>query len=134
MITELEIKARLDALGTLGTLTVGFMPASPDVIGTIYSYGGQQPERRYGVTGVGYEKPALQIVFRGAPGDYAGPRGKAEIAWRNLMTVTPGALGNGVTTEYLMIDPQQSPFPVEAPDTSNRHRIGFNFYITKEPS
>lgn len=134
MITAQEIKAKLDSLGTLGTITIGHMPASPDVVGTIYEYGGREAERGFGVSGIKYEKPALQIVFRGAPNDYIGPRNKAEIAWRYLPTIQPGALGAGVTTEYLMIDPQQSVFPMQPQDANMRHALGFNIYITKVPS
>lgn len=134
MITAQEIKTLLDALGTLGTLTVNSMPATPNTIGTIYEYGGQAPERGFGVSGIKYEKPALQIAFRGEPGEILAPRNKAEIAWRYLPTIQPGALGAGVTTEYLMIDPQQSPFLLGDSDKNNRFKIGFNFYITKVPS
>jgi len=129
-----ELKTKLDLLGTLGTITIGFMPASPNVIGCLQEYGGQAIERRYGVTGVGYEKPAIQLVFRGDPYDYAGPRTKAEIAWRALAAVLPGALCAGVATIYHSITPQQSPFPVAPPDANFRHTIGCNFYIEKEPS
>lgn len=132
MSTLLEVKAFLDALGTLGTLTLGAMPASPDVVGTIYSYGGQAPERRFGVVGIGYDKPSIQIVFRGAPNDYSGPETKALIARQALMSVNPGLLAPGGTV-YLTIDPQQYPFPVEPIDANLRFKIGFNCYIKKEP-
>jgi hypothetical protein len=131
VITPYEIKTLLDALGTLGTLTVGSMPASPDVIGTIYEYGGQAIERQFGLAGIRYEKPSIQIIFRGAPEDYIGPRNKADIAWRYLPTVNPGPLGAGVTTEYLMLTPQQSPFPMEPQDSNRRFKIGFNVYVSK---
>jgi len=131
MITPVEIKTILDTLGTLGLLTVGNMPASPDVIGTIYEYGGQSIERQFGQSGIRYERPALQIVFRGAPEDYIGPRNKAEIAWRYLASINPGPLSVGITTEYLMVTPQQSPFPMAPPDNNKRHMIGFNMYISK---
>ena len=129
-----EIKTLLDALGTLGTIKIGPMPPTPDAIGVIQEYSGQMPERRFGVSGVGYEKPAFQLVFRGIAFDYSGPRTKAETAFRYLMTIQPGALGAGVTTIYLKIDPVQSPFPVAPMDLNNRHYIGCNFYATKEPS
>jgi hypothetical protein len=126
-----EIQTYLTSLGTLGVIKIGFMPATPDVLGVLYEYGGQMPERAYGVAGIKYEKPAFQHVFRGAPLDYAGPRAKAEIAYRALAAVQPGALGGGVSTEYLMIDPQQAPHPVEPVDVNNRHYIGVNFYAMK---
>jgi hypothetical protein len=134
MITPVEIKTLLDALGTLGTLTVGGMPATPDVIGTIYEYGGFQPDTQFGFSGIRYEKPALQIAFRGTPNDYIGPRTKADIAWKYLPTINPGPLGAGVTTEYLRIIPIQSPFPIGPQDSNQRWKIGFSFYITKAPS
>lgn len=129
-----EIKTILDALGTLGTIKIGFMPATPDEIGVLYEYGGQSPERRFGMSGIGYDKPAFQLVFRGAAYDYNGPRQKADTAWRFLAGINPGPLGSGITTVYLTIDPQQSPHPVAAVDLNNRHQIGCNFYVKKEPS
>lgn len=126
-----EIKKYLDSLGTLGILTYGFMPGTPNAIGTIYEYGGRKPTGQFGVAGLKYERPAIQIVFRGEPGDYLGPRNKAEIVYRALAEIQPGALGAGVTTEYLMVEPQQAPHPVEPVDTNNRHYIGVNFYTHK---
>lgn len=133
MLTPNEIKAALDSLGTLGLLTIGNMPASPDIIGVIYEYGGRVPEGRFGVRGIGYERPAIQVVFRGVAGDYNGPRTKAEIAWKFLAAVLPGQIATG-SAEYLTVKPQQSPFPTELPDANNRIKIGFNCYVTKEPS
>lgn len=131
MSTPTEIQAYLTSLGTLGTIVIGSLPASPNVIGVLYEYGGWAPERRFGVVGVGYEHPAFQLLFRGEPHDYAGPRAKAELAWRALMSIQPGVLG---TTKYLTIDPQQSPFAIRPQDENNRHFIGFNIYVMKEPS
>src|SRR5215210_6567726 len=129
-----ELKKKMDALGGFGTLTVGNMPGTPDAIGTLYEYGGQTPERGFGIAGIKYEKPSVQIVFRGVAFDYKGPRDKADRAFQLLAGVLPGALGGGVTTEYLRIDPVQSPFPTEPPDGNNRVKIGVNFYVTKVPS
>jgi len=134
MSISTEAKTFLDSLGTLGTITIGFMPATPNAIGTIFEYGGQSPERAFGVSGIKYEKPAFQLVFRGDPFDYSGPRAKAEIAYRAFASVQPGALCNGVSTIYLQVDPQQSPHPTEPIDKNNRHNIGINFYTTKELS
>ena len=130
-----EVKAFLDAIGpgTLGTITIGKMPASPDVIGTLYEYGGLGPEGRFGVTGIGYEHCAIQLVFRGAVEDYASPRTKAETAYRALAAIQPGVLAPGATV-YLRIDPVQSPFPLESPDGNLRVKIACNFYAMKELS
>lgn len=130
-----ELKALLDTANpTLGPIRVGAMPNDPDVMGALYEYGGQRPERQFGTAGIGWEKPAVQLVFRGAPHDYAGPRAKAEQAWKLLTAVNPGALGAGVTTIYRMITPVQSPFPLGSPDPQGRFKIACNFNVEKEPS
>lgn len=103
------------------------MDPSPDVLGAIFEYGGQLPSGRFGVAGVGYEKPALQVMFRGAPNDYEGPMTKCRIACFALAAVQPGQI-----TGYLMISPQQPPHSL-GKDTSKRFEIVCNFYITKEP-
>lgn len=131
-MTASEIKTRLDALGSLGTIKIGSLPATPDAVGVIYEYGGLAPIRRFGVVGVGYERPALQIAFRGDPEDYNGPRTKAETALRNLAQIQGTTILSG--TEYLQADPQQSVFPVLPKDVNNRHTLGFNIYILKSPS
>lgn len=133
MTTGEEIKGYLDIIGTFGTLTVGFMPDTTGAIGTIYEYGGQQDDPRFGIPGIGYEKPAIQVAFRGVAFDYFGPRVKAESAYRLLAAIQPGVLpGTGFPTKYNMIRPQQPPHPVKEMDTKNRHTIGVNFYIDKE--
>ncbi len=129
-----ELKIKLDSLGTLGAIRIGSFPTTPDAIGALYEYGGLRPEGRFGVTGVGYERPSIQITFRGIPEDYQGPRDKAELAFQFLGELTPGALVSGVNTIYLKLDLQQSPFPTQPQDINKRFHIGFNFYVMKEPS
>ena len=128
-----EIVAFLNTLG-VGTISIGSIPSSPDATGVLYEYGGQSAERRYGITGVGYENPAFQLVFRGVPGDYSGPRAKAETCLRALMGIQPGKIIPSINTIYLTLDPQQAVFPVIPIDANNRHHLGFNFYVKKEPS
>ncbi|MCG3776798.1 MAG: hypothetical protein JW395_3669 [Nitrospira sp.] len=126
----LDVRLFLVNLGSLGTIIIGKMPASPDVMGAINEYGGQTPEGAFGVAGVKYEKPSLQIVFRGDPNDYAGPMAKARIAWAALAAVQPGVL-TGASTTFLTIVPQQSPFSLGV-DENKRFEIACNFYCTKE--
>ena len=67
-------------LGAVGAyIRVGFMPDTPNSLLTVYEYGGAPPEGGLGVTGIQYEWPGVQIVCRGEPNDYAGPRAKIEI-------------------------------------------------------
>lgn len=122
----IDVKAILDALGTLGIINIGHLNATPDVLGVIYEYGGQAPDGRFGVTGVGYEKPSLQVVFRGIANDYTGPMTKARIAWDALAGVQPGSI-------FLSITPQQSPFSL-GKDSNHRFEIACNFYAMKVPN
>lgn len=124
-----DIKGVLDALGTLGDIRVGYIDGSPDVMGVIYEYGGLPTQGRLGVIGVGYEEPSIQVVFRGAPNDYAAPMIKARAAWAALAGVQPGALASGDV--YLRIQPQQSPFSL-GKDANNRFEIACNYYLEKE--
>ena len=132
MTIQEELKIKLDLLGTLGTITRDFLPASPDVIGVLYQYGGRMPERKFGQRGEGYATPSFQLVFRGVPHDHDGPMAKAHIAYYHLFEVLPGPLCVGVTTEYHTIDPLQLPFPIRAVDDNKRHHLGFNFHVTVE--
>lgn len=127
-----EIKTFLSTLGLVWPIKLASMPASPDELICLYEYAGRVPEWRFGVSGVGWEKPAFQLKFRGAPHDYSTPRAKAEITYRALVAVLPGSVG-GSTAEYLWFDVQQAPFPLRK-DANERHEIVFNFYAYKELS
>jgi hypothetical protein len=134
-----EIAAKLAALGlgTLGVdLFIGFLPATPPACGAVYEQGGLAPELGFGQPGILFETPALQVVFRGAPGDYAGPRAKAEAAYQGLAAVeaqTLSAGAGGTSAFYHWIHPQQAPFLLDR-DDSQRVRIAFNALCEKEPS
>lgn len=119
------IKTILDAVGTLGTLIVGDLPASPDEIGAIRQYGGLPSEFGFGVVGIKYEHPSIQIIFRGAPYDLNTPMTRARTAWATLAAVQPGST-------YLIIRPQQSPFQLGR-DNNQREEVACNFYVTQVP-
>lgn len=128
-----EIAAHLVAqgLGVLGTdLFIGKLPNDPDACGVVYETGGLAPEMGFGAAGVKHETPAIQVVFRGAPGDYAGPRAKAESAYRALAAVEAQALSG---TFFHFVHPQQSPFLLNR-DQAERVLLAFNALCEKEPS
>jgi len=131
-----EIAAKVATLTglTVGTtIFLGYMPSTPDAICCIYEYGGQAPEFQFGVLGIKREIPAIQVSFRGAPGDYAAPRTLANTAWVGLARVEAASLTGGTTALYYTIHPVQSPFLIVR-DESNRPIIGFNIYCEKELS
>lgn len=133
MIPSQEIKKFLDTLGTLGPIRIGNLDPTPDVLGAVFEYGGRSAEGRFGVVGVGYERPAISIIFRGIPNDYLGPMTKARIAWQALASVQPGLITLG-SALYLSVKPQGSPFSLGQDPTTKRFEISCNYYIEKEPS
>jgi Bacteriophage minor capsid protein len=137
-----EIAAKLVALnvGVLGDdLFIGGMPDTPDECVVVYEYGGAPAEKGFGVAGVVYENPSVQVVARGpkpAPGVatvYTGPRAKAEAAFLGLAAVEATTLTGGTSAFYHEITPQASPFLMRR-DDSERVLIAVNFAITKELS
>lgn len=130
-IPGVEIKKYLDQLDCLGPIRVGFLDASEDEMGVVYEYGGLNSEGRFGVVGVGWENPTIQLMFRGKPNDYATPMARARLAWQHLMSLQPGKIPCS-NTEYLKITPQQSPFSLGR-DSNMRFEIVCNYYVQKEP-
>ncbi len=130
-LTVTEIKTFLDELGGLGNIRVGFLDTTPNSLAAIYEYGGFKADGRFGVAGIGYERPTIQIVFRGEPNDYANPAWKARRAYLALAAVQPGVLYAG-STVYQMIEPMQPPFSMGR-DANLRFMITCNYMITKEP-
>ena len=118
-------------VGTVGTsLFLGYMPDQPDACGAIYEYGGERAELGFGVPGVQFENPSVQVVFRAGPQEYAAPRALAETAFRELAEVQATTLSG---TRYLIVRPKQSPFEMKR-DEAERVYIACNFDIRKEPS
>jgi len=109
--TEIVALLSANALGTYGTdLFLNSMPETPDVCGAVFETGGAPPSAGFGVAGIQYETPGIQIRFRGARRDADGPRVKAQTAYRLLVTKWGQVLSG---TQYLTLKPSQAPFPLE---------------------
>jgi hypothetical protein len=118
-------------LGTVGAdLFKGKLPNDPNACGALYEYGGLPPEGQFGATSFKHESPSVQVVFRGEPHDYEGPRAKAETAYRALTAVETQSLSG---TFYNWIHALQSPFFLQR-DDAERVVIACNFLCEKEPS
>jgi len=126
----LEILAFLTGLGGLGTIYLGIMAATPNTLGALIEYGGLAPDYQFGTVGIKYETPALQLMFRGEPGNYSAPMAKARIAYKALAELQPGTISSG-SAIYLTVKPQQAPFSL-GQDSNLRYEVGFNLYCTKE--
>ena len=129
----IEIGAKLAALGlgTVGTdIFLGELPASPYACGVVYEYGGIAPEKSFSTSTLRFETPAVQVVFRGLPGDYASPRAKAATAFAGLAAIEATTLSG---TIYYEITPQQSPFMLTR-DENECVLIATNYLCQKEIS
>ena len=134
MATALEIATYLNGLG-LGTFATDIfiddLPPDPDVCCAVNNSGGSAPDGGFGVDGIRFENPTLQILFRGVAGDSEGPRARAQTAYEGLAKIQAEALSG---TQYLTVMPLQPPFILERDDQGHRVVWAFNVLIQKEPS
>lgn len=132
LLTEIATFLAAEGLGTLGTdLFQAKMPASPNACGAVYESGGSAPDPGFGSSSLRFENPAVQIIFRGAPDDYSGPRTKAQSAFVSMTGISTDQVLSG--TKYQLVLALQQPFSL-GQDKNDRWRISCNFLIQKEPS
>jgi hypothetical protein len=132
MATLDQLSTYLDSedVGTEGTdLFTTEMPDHPDACVALFETGGRDPDPGFGASAVRIERPAVQILARGAPDDYNGPRAKAQAAWDAMLKIEGEAL-SGV--QYWLVQALQSPFHVTT-DENDRLLFSSNFLIEKEP-
>lgn len=128
-----EIKARIELLGAaLNGYVVkrGSMPASPDEVIALQEYGGAPPTPGFGVAGIQFEMPGVQVFVRGKADQLDEPRLVIERIYQDLQKVQAKVLSG---TRYLFVRPQQSPQKFEH-DTARRYTYLVNFLCEKEPS
>ena len=112
------------------TLNRGVMTDDSDKVVCVYEYAGSAPEFKFGAPGLKYEHPSVQVVVRGEPTDYDGPRLIAEGVVDRMATAWTQTL-TGV--RYNWVQPIQSPFWLKT-DERARHYFVVNFRGKKEPS
>lgn len=111
-------------VGTQGTdLFYGSLPDAPDAAVCIYEYAGSPPE--YVFEGLAYENPGLQAVARAAT--YVAARAKIQVVM-DALTAKGSVVLNG--TQYGLIGPRQSPFPLGS-DAQGRPILACNFDVIK---
>lgn len=121
-----------EGLGTVGTdLFKAKMPATPDACGCVYESGGFSPDMALGSLTPRSENPSIQVLFRGAPDDYTGPRVKAQTAFASLIGISVDQVLSG--TMYWMVTALQQPFPL-GQDDNDRWKIVCNYSVQKDPS
>jgi hypothetical protein len=125
-----EIATRIGTLGLSGyTITTGHRPDTPDKVVTIYETGGAAAELGFGVAGIQFEHPTIQVVVRAAANDYETARNAMQLIYVDLPKVQGTTLSG---TTYHLIIPAQAPFLLER-DVQRRPVLVVNFAITKVP-
>lgn len=132
-----ELAAHLATLGVgaVGTtIHIGLLPETPDACAAIFETGGLAPEFNFGTSGLDFETPAVQVICRGAPADYATPRANATLAYEGLAKIEAETVsGGGTSAFYHWVHPQQAPF-LMARDANGRVLIACNYLVEKELS
>ena len=129
LLDELSTRLTDMSLVAAGYVVVkGTMPASPDKVIALRETGGGPPDVALG--GGVVENPAVQVVVRGSPGDYAAPRLVLEAIYQ--ASLTWGAF-TASGTRYLNVGALQSPFPLRV-DANDRQEVAVNFLAQKELS
>lgn len=127
MSTTLDELATFLTNAGLSNIQKGQIQPTPDACTVIYEYGGLAPDHVFGQSAIEIEHPRVQIACRGIPGDYAGPRARAETAYRAMAAASAQSISS---TRYLTMEPIQPPFLIDR-DRDNRILVGFNCQISK---
>ena len=106
------------------------LPPDPDYCLALIERGGTAPDMGFGIAGIQFEHPSVQVIARGVKDDAQTPRTLIESAFTKLAEIKAEALSG---TNYLLVEPMQSPTDLTA-DENGRPRYSFNVAITKELS
>ena len=116
--------------GTLATdLFLAVMPESPDACVAVYENAGGRPEFTMGSAAWAIDRPAIQVICRGARGDYPTVRDKAESIRALLGAITDQTL-SGINV--MRVEVQGSVIPM-GEDENLRPMISVNFDCMVRP-
>jgi hypothetical protein len=116
--------------GTLGTnLFLGMMPETPDACVCVYESSGLAPMETMGTAAFAVEQPGLQVIARGARGDYPGARDKA-VAVRALLAAVIETTISGIHVMRISADGSLLPM---GEDQNGRPMVSTNFSCAVRP-
>lgn len=129
VLDDLATRIATTISGTVGTnIFKSMMPVTPDAAVALYETGGLAPEKRFGSKGIDWERPGVQVVVRGAPGDYQTARTTSQTIFEDVAEIETEDLSG---TRYYLSDPLQQPFEL-AVDEQKRPTVAFNVILTKD--
>jgi hypothetical protein len=113
-----------NGFGTQGTnIFLAVMPESPDTLITIYENSGNRPSFTMGAAPWAIDRPLIQVICRGARGDYPAARNRAEQIRALLGAVTDTTLSS---VPVMRIESQGSIVPM-GEDENLRPMVSINF-------
>jgi hypothetical protein len=131
VLDDLATRIATTISGTVGTnIFKSTMPTTPDAVVALYETGGLAPEKRFGTKGIDWERPAVQVVVRGAPGDYETARTTIQTIFEDVSKIEAENLSS---TRFYLSDPLQEPFGLTV-DDQDRPTVAFNIIFTKDIS
>ena len=129
VLDDLGVRIATAISGTVGTdIFKSTLPPSPDACVSLFESGGLAPEKRFGTKGIEWERPAVQVVVRGAPNDYATARATIQTIYESIAEIETEDLSG---TRYYLSNPQQNPFALGV-DEQERPTVAFNVLLTKD--
>lgn len=130
MSTASEIADYLQTQLSIATVYVDFLPPEePHVALAVFAYAGAPSVGGFGVAGIAFEYPGIQIQARGARDDHDAPELLCNQAWRKVAEIQGMTLGS---TYYLMARSVQSPAKLLT-DDKGRHVFAASFNVEKRP-
>ncbi len=81
--------AAAPAVFSSGQLTKGRRPESPDLVGTLYEYPGEEGVQKFGGVGLQFIKPRVHLEVRGSIRDYVSARTLIQSAIDKIHQITP---------------------------------------------
>ena len=131
VLDDLATRIATTISGTVGTdIFKSMMPVTPDAAVALYETGGLAPEKRFGTKGIEWERPGVQVVVRGAPGDYQTARTTSQTIFEDVSKIEAEDLSG---TRFHLSDPLQQPFGLSV-DEQDRPTVAFNIIFTKDIS
>lgn len=118
------------SVGTLGTnLFLSTMPESPDFLIAVYETSGENPMFTMGAAATAIDRPSVQVLVRGARGDYVTARDTAYTI-RGLLGALTNTTLSGVNV--MRVEPQGWLLPL-GDDENARPVISQNFDCMTRP-
>lgn len=130
-----EAKAYLATVSpSLGPIVLDEMPDTPDEVIVLAGYNAGRSDLGFGVDGIKFEYPGMQVRVRGAAKAIREPKERAERARQACAKVQARMItGRGGPVRHLLWIPEGL-FPLERDDGKGRRVFAFNVIVQKDPS